>query len=695
MNNFTFAKESYPLNFVIDNNKIYLRKEIKEKDNLSKDQEWVLNHSSFIVEVQISGRCTTIHSGDRYIGCSESNTLEYVSHNISNFEYGEILEIIQRNDICEVRTFYKEYKKAKTIQCYSKIKNISNNDFTLEYISSFVQYGVINFDRFDKATLSIPSNSWFMECQWKKSSFLDLGIISPNPIKTFKAYKVSNTGLWSTKNYLPMCLIQDKKYKQNVLFQIESNTSWNIEVGDFTKNITLNLSGPTLQENSWFKKLRPNDEFESVKCSITSSKSEEGVFENITNYRRLIINRTTDHKELPIIFNEYMFASWNEPSFETASKLAPIAKDIGADYFVIDCGWHDEEINPFYHLGRWEESKTKYPKGLSHTLDYIRSLGLKVGLWMEPEVIGYLGNAKELYDDDCFFQRNGKPLIISNRYQLDLRNKKVYNKLLNIFDNIMNKYNLDYIKFDYNIEPGIGTDLNTDSLGDSILEYGKAYNNFINEIGKRYPSLIIESCASGGNKMDYYTLSNVNLTSTSDQTNYTLYPYIISNILTAVLPEQAGIWSYPYSLDMKEEDIDEECVAMNMINSLIGRIHLASKLYLLSDKNKKMVKKGIECYKYLSKYKEDSLPYYPVGLSKYNDKSLAFGFKKDNKAILFVYNMNEEKDIIIPLKKVKSIKLIYPLELETRYEFKDSKLIFKPYRKLIARVFELELDDKI
>ena len=99
--------------------------------------------------------------------------------------------------------------------------------------------------------------------------------------------------------------------------------------------------------------------------------------------------------------------------------------------------------------------------------------------------------------------------------------------------------------------------------------------------------------------------------------------------------------------------------------------------------------------RYLSKYKEDSLPYYPVGLSKYNDKSLAFGFKKDNKAILFVYNMNEEKDIIIPLKKVKSIKLIYPLELETKYEFKDSKLIFNPYRKLIARVFELELDDEI
>ena len=691
MKKFQFGKNSYLLNFVIDDdNKIYLINEKIDKNVLTADQKWALEHSSYIVEVQISGRATTIHSGDRYIGCSESNTLHYVSHKISKFEYGRVLEIIQKNDICEVKSIYKEYKDAKTIQSYTKVKNISNDEFCLEYVSSFVQYGVINFDRFDKATLSMPSNSWFLECQWKKNTFQNLGVISPSTIKTFKAHKISNTGMWSTKNYLPMGLIQDKKYHQNILFQIEANGSWNYEIGDFTKTITLNLSGPSLQENGWMKKLCPNEEFETVKCAITSSKTEEEVFDNITKYRRNIVNRKNDAKELPVIFNEYMFASWNDPSFETAKALAPTAKKLGANYFVIDCGWHDEEPNPFYHVGKWNESKTKYPLGLNNTLDFIRSLGLKVGLWLEPEVVGYLGDAKELWTDDCFFQRNGKPLIISNRYQLDFRNPKVYNYLLNKISEIKEKYNVDYFKFDYNIEPGMGTDYNSDSLGDGLLENNRMYHKFIDELGNKYPDLVIESCASGGNRLDYLTLDNVNMVSTSDQINYALYPYIVANILTAVLPEQAGVWSYPRNENMKDEEIDDECIAMNRINSMIGRVHLASKLYLLDETKQRLVKEGIDCYNYLKQYRENSLPFYPKGLAQFLDKHLAFGYKNENKAILFVYNMKGKETINVKIKNMKSCKLIYPLNTNDVYEINNDNLIFKPKRELVARVFEID-----
>ena len=691
MKKFTFGKNSYPLNFVINEDKIYLLKDIKETDNLNKDQEWILSHNSFICEVQISGRTSTIHAGDRYIGCSETNTLKYVSHKITKYDDGSLLTIIQRNDICEVTSFYREYKEERVIRAHSKIKNISNESFVLEYISSFVQYGVLNFNRFHEATLSIPSNSWYMECQWKKNTFQHLGIISPNLVKTFKAYKISNTGMWSTKNYLPMGLIQDKKYRQNILFQVEANGSWNMEFGDFIKTLTLNLSGPSLQENGWMKKLNPNDEFESVKCAITSSKTEEGTFVNMTKYRRKITTRRNDSITLPVIFNEYMFASWNDPSFETASSLAPAAKKLGADYHVIDCGWHDEEPNPFYHVGKWNESKTKYPEGLNKTLDFIRSLGLKVGLWMEPEVVGALGNAKELWTDDCFFQRNGKPLVISNRYQLDFRNPKVYNGLLDKFDEIMTKYNIDYVKFDYNIEPGVGTDLNADSFGDGLLENNRRYHDFISELGKRYPDLLIESCASGGNRLDYLTLDNVNLVSTSDQTNYALYPYIVANILTAVLPEQAGIWSYPLATDMKDEDIDNECIVMNMINTMIGRIHLASKLHLLDEGRQSVVKEGIDCYNYLKQYRASCVPFYPKGLANYGDSSLAFGYKTENKAILFVYNMKGTKDIKIKLKGAKNVKLVYPSKEETNYKYENNELTFKPHRELIARVFEIDL----
>ena len=689
MKKFSFGNNAYPLNFIIEDEKIYLVDDLESFETLNDDQKWVLKHNAVICEVQISGRKTEMHTGDRYICCSEAASLKYVDHKVTPFEHGEKLVIIQRNDICEVESYYLYYESSKTIRCYSKIKNISNERFTLEYISSFVKFGILDVNRFDKATLSIPSNSWFMECQWKKYTLQDLGIIAPNLMKTFKSYKVSNTGMWSTKTYLPMGLIEDKEKESCQLFQIEANGSWCYEIGDFTNTVTLNLSGPTLQENGWMKHLMPNEVFETVKVAITKTSNADDAFVNLCKYRRLICNRLTD-TSLPVIFNEYMFASWNDPSFETAVALAPTAKKLGADYFVIDCGWHDEEPNPFYHVGKWEESKTKYPDGLMKTLDYIRSLGLKVGLWMEPEVVGYLGDAKKLWTDDCYFQRNGKPLIISNRYQLDFRNEYVYKTLMDKISYICNTYKIDYIKFDYNIEPGVGTDYNSDSLGDGLLENNRCYKKFIDELGERFPDLIIEACASGGNRLDYLTLSNVNLASTSDQTDYSLYPYITSNLLTAVLPEQAGVWSYPRNENMKEEDIDLECIAMNMVNSLIGRIHLASKLYMLSDEKQQMIKDGIDCYNYLKQYRKDCVPYYPIGLSNYKDKFLAFGYQTESKAILFLYNMSSDDDIKVKLDGVKKAKLIYPTNLETEFEFENELLTFKVKRHLVARVFELD-----
>ena len=234
---------------------------------------------------------------------------------------------------------------------------------------------------------------------------------------------------------------------------------------------------------------------------------------------------------------------------------------------------------------------------MKNTMDYIKSLGLKAGLWIEPESVGVLGDAKELYGEDCFFQRGGKPLVLSNRYQLDFRSERVRAYLSDTVDRMVNELGADYLKFDYNIEAGMGTSYASDSLGEGLYEHAKAYFEWFRGLTEAYPQVIFESCASGGNRMDYLSLSVSDLVSTSDQTDYLRYPYIVSNILSAVLPEQAGIWSYPWSEAMDAKEIDEECVAMNMVNALVGRIHLASKLYQLNENLFALVQEGIRYYK--------------------------------------------------------------------------------------------------
>lgn len=676
------------MNFSIHDEKIHLYDETEYP--LTDNQKYYLKTFSNIAEVEISGSGTREHTGDRHIFTSEPQTLKYVTHKIHKNGENDVLIILQKNDKIELLTYYELVAGTETIRAWNSVTNISDKRITLEYISSFYKMDMIGYNHYSTAELIIPHNSWYFEAQWKRSKLIDLGIVSSNELKTFKKYCVSNTGAWPSKNYLPMGMLKDSIEERCYMWQIEANGSWSYEIGDMIKNVTLNLSGPTFQENGWAKHLESGESFESVKAAITLGKDEFECIENITRYRRKICKRTFDWKDNPVIFNEYMLASWNCPSHETATALAPTAKKIGADYFVIDCGWHDEILNPFYYVGKWEESKTKYPNGLKNTLKYLESLGLKTGLWMEPEVVGALGDAKKMWDDDCYFQRFGKPLVISNRYQLDFRNKKVTDFLEEKISYLVNEYNIGYLKLDYNIEPGVGTDLDSDSFGDGLLEHNRKYHEFISKIGQKHPNLIIEGCASGGNRLDYLTMENVNLVSTSDQTDYLTYPYIVSNLLTAVLPEQAGIWCYPKLENLGSDEISFEDININLMNSMIGRVHMASKLYLFSEDKQSFMQKGIEFYHSLDSFKQNAVPFYPKGFSSFDDESLAFGLKNDGVAYLWVYNLKNDADVNIDLKGANKVELAFPLEaVKTSFEFENEKLTYHPTQIATARLFKI------
>ena len=95
---FVFGKNSFPLNFHINENRIYLYDDVPLDNSLNKDQLWLHNTTGVICDIQISGRPTTIHAGDRHIGSSESHTLKYINHILESRDNENILIIIQEND---------------------------------------------------------------------------------------------------------------------------------------------------------------------------------------------------------------------------------------------------------------------------------------------------------------------------------------------------------------------------------------------------------------------------------------------------------------------------------------------------------------------------------------------------------------------------------------------------------------------
>lgn len=98
---------------------------------------------------------------------------------------------------------------------------------------------------------------------------------------------------------------------------------------------------------------------------------------------------------------------------------------------------------------------------------------------------------------------------------------------------------------------------------------------------------LIENCGSGGMRMDYGMLQGQSLQSTSDQTDYCYNAYIAANAASAVTPEQAGMWVYPY------ED-EEEHVLFNMVNGLLLRPYISGKVWALSQLSLDRLREGID-----------------------------------------------------------------------------------------------------
>ena len=189
--------------------------------------------------------------------------------------------------------------------------------------------------------------------------------------------------------------------------------------------------------------------------------------------------------------------------------------------------------------------------------------------------------------------------------------------------------------------------------------------------------------------MDYETLSHFSICSTSDQTDYMKYPYIAGNILAGVLPEQAAVWSYPvgvgeigkplsYDAAWVRKNITRERIVMNMINSILGRMHLASHIELLSGEQLKLVTEGVACYRALSEFKTRAIPYFPNGFCRFGDETVCTGLSDGEELYLAVWNLSDRNAAEIKIdQKIKNAEIFYPKESKDSVEFKEDLLRVK------------------
>lgn len=667
------------LEFEIIEEKICLSKVGDFTNGLTKDNYELYN----FVEVHIAGKNKPTHMGVKTAFSSEFIGLKYDSHNL----YGNFLEIVQKSENIEVKSVFEKYENCNCISVKTTVTNISKEDLTIEEVASFCVTGMgSGINSVDELYLTEFYQSHHIECQVRTSSFKGLGLYTPSR-ESQKKILFANVGSWSTKERLPQLLIENKENKTFMFLQIESNNSWFYEISDKAGVLYLNVGSANLTYCGWAKSLKPNQVYTTVTTAFCVGNSNTEVIEEISRYRKNIKGTCLADESLPTIFNEYMHLSWDNPTAEKTKIYAPKVAQSGVEYYVIDCGWHNEEDgNIIYpYVGQWKESKKRFPDGIRATTDYIRSLGMKAGLWIEPEIIGIkCQEMLNFYDDDCFISRFGKKVAVMGRYFLDFRNKKVRLYMKGSIRRMVEEYGAEYIKMDYNQDLGLGTDKNSNSFGEGLEQCSQAYLSWIDEIREEFPNVIFETCSSGGMRMDYKTLSKFSIVSTSDQPCANYYPYIVGNIFSAVLPEQAAVWSYPVSnscgvagfkfeKEYIEQNLLEEDIVINMVNGMLGRMHLASDLTLLNDKQFELVKEGVAYYKSIVNVKKNALPFLPLGFTNYGEDFVCTGLKHDNRIYLAIWNLKGDFARKIQLEKnIYKVKIGYPKQSNVRVSFKNN-----------------------
>lgn len=282
-------------------------------------------------------------------------------------------------------------------------------------------------------------------------------------------------------------------YSGNFLAQVEKNQfdSLRIQIGIHPKNFCYEV--------------KPGECFEAPEAILVySSEGLGGMTRTLHDlYRNHLIRSPYKDKKRPILINNWE-ATYFQFDTEKLLSIAREAKKAGIEMLVMDDGWFGYRNDDNTSLGDWTVNEKKLQGGLKYLVDEVNKIGLKFGIWFEPEMISPDSELYRAHPDWAIAIDGRTPCRSRNQFVLDLTRREVLEYVYNAVEKILHSANIEYVKWDMNRQL---TDLGSvylgkENQGELCHRYVLAVYELQERLTKEFPNLLLENCSGGGARFD-------------------------------------------------------------------------------------------------------------------------------------------------------------------------------------------------
>jgi alpha-galactosidase len=260
-----------------------------------------------------------------------------------------------------------------------------------------------------------------------------------------------------------------------------------------------------ISDDSFAWNLKPNEEFYTPE--VVLSYSGKGLERLTHNFHRIVRHNICRGKykliERPVLINnwEATYFDFNE---EQLYNIAKKSAELGVDMFVMDDGWFGKRDSDNSGLGDWFVNEDKLKGGLKPLVDKVTALGMKFGIWFEPEMVSEDSDLYRTHPDWAIQIPNRKPN--RSRYQLvlDMTRNDVRDYLFSVIYDILNSADISYVKWDMNrsICDWYSNGLDSNSQGEMAHRYVLGLYDLLERLTTAFPNVLFEGCSGGGGRFD-------------------------------------------------------------------------------------------------------------------------------------------------------------------------------------------------